>query len=155
MADDVVADRLGTKVLAQLPGGLKNGQFTQRMLGIAGPRYPKWPCIAQLLDQQAAFGSFIELGIAALQLGSRQQFGHHQLMLVRALAQVDRGQMKAKDLDRPDQRAQPLRRQGGAVVRMQRGFYGAQIGQKIGRTGIGVLGRHRVARRVAAGQRLE
>ena len=150
-----MADRLGAEALAQIPGALKDRQFTLRMFGIAGPRHAQRSRIALLLHQQRALGGLIELGVTGRQASLSQQLGHHQFVLVRALAQVDGGQVKAKDLDRPDQRVQPLRRQGCAMVRLQRGLNGAQIHQKLGCTAIGVLWRHGMARRVTAGQRLE
>ena len=70
-------------------------------------------------------------------------------MFVRALAQVHRGQVKTKHIDRANQRVQSLGNQCLAVVGPQRGSDGAQVCQKILGRGIGVLWGHGVARSVS------
>ena len=76
-----------------------------------------------------------------------QQLGHHLLVFVRALAQVDRGQVKTKYLHRADQRLQALRGQGLRMVRQQRSFDGAQVLQEILGLAIRVLRCHGMAGR--------
>ena len=73
-------------------------------------------------------------------------------MLVRALAQVHRGQMKTEHLDRADQWVQALRCQCRAMVGQQRGFDGAQVGAKILGVQVRVLRRYRMPCRLAAGE---
>ena len=84
-----------------------------------------------------------------------QQFGYHFFVLVRALAQIDGGQVKAKYFDSPDQRVQTLRAQGSGVVAQQRGFDGAQILHKLLGLGVGVLRGDGVECGFGAGQLLQ
>jgi hypothetical protein len=84
-----------------------------------------------------------------------QQLGHHFLVFVGALPQIDRGQVEAEHLHRADQRVQPLRGQRVAMVGQQRRADGAQVGQKIFGQQVGVLRGHGVPRGVAAGQVLQ
>jgi hypothetical protein len=66
------------------------------------------PRVVEQAQQQRALGGFVQLGVVALDARDGQQFGHHFFVLVGALAQVDRGQVEAENLDRADQRAQAL-----------------------------------------------
>ena len=106
-------------------------------------------------SNKVRFGGLIEPGVMRRDAGHRQQFGQHGLMLVRALPQVDRGQVKAKHLHRPDQRLQPLPDQGLRVLRDQGRFDHAQVAQQFLGCQVGVLRCHRMARGLATAQVLE
>ena len=152
VADDVVANRFGAKALAHDFGGFENRDFTARFVGIGGAEHAQRSRLAQQLQEQAALGHLVEPGIVGFESRHGQQFGHHRFVLIRALAQIDRGQMEAEDLDSADQRVQALRGQRGAVLALQRGFDRVQVGQEGLCIGVGILRRHGMACGFAAGQ---
>src|SRR5258708_4245483 len=92
VADDAVAYGLGAQGRAQAARGLEDGQFAARMLGIVGAHHAQRPRLFQQAYQQGALGVFLQARVVGLQARGSQQLGHHFLMLVRALAQVHRGQ---------------------------------------------------------------
>jgi hypothetical protein len=154
VADDVVADRLRAKAFASC----------------ARPR--RWPArrgCARCSWRPAPAGAgrrpagapaprawrFRPGAVGRLDAGGGQQLGHHFFVLVRALAQIHRGQVKAEHLHRADQRVQPLARPGprrGGPAARPRWCAGRPAGLR--RWQVGVLRRHGVARGVAAGQAL-
>ena len=73
-------------------------------------------------------------------------------MFVRALAQVYRCQVKAKNLHRAYQRLQALRHHGRTVVGLERSLDGAQLGGESLRPCVGILRRDRVACRFGTGE---
>ena len=72
--------------------------------------------------------------------------------MVGALPQVHRGEVEAEHLHRADQRREARADQRVGMMRLQRRFDDAQVGQELGRRAIGVLRRHRVAQGLGAGQ---
>ena len=155
VADDAVANGFAALQLAQAVGGLENAQFAARMVRVFSANHTQRARIFQQAHQQRTFGVFLQRAIARLQPRHGQQLLHHGLMFVRALAQVHRSQMKAKHLHRTHQRVQALRCQHVAVIGRQRIINDLQIRQKLVGSGIGVLRRNRMARRIAARQLLE
>ena len=105
-----MANRLVAKALAQHAGGFKNGQLTQGVVAVGGAHYAQRPGIVQQLDEQSALGGLLQAAVVGFDAGGGQQFGHHFFMLVRALAQVHGGQVKAKHLHGANQRVQAFGR---------------------------------------------
>ena len=83
-----------------------------------------------------------------------QQLGDHRLVLVGALAQVDRGEVEAEHLHRAHQRRQARRDQRLRMVRSAATLR-SRAGRRATRSALayGVLRRHRVAQRLGAGER--
>ena len=155
VTDDVVAYGLPAKALARCACGFKDGQLALGMGRIGGADHAQGPRIVEQADQQRAFGSFVEAGVIGFNARDRQQLRHHLFVLVRALPQIDRGQMKTEHVNGPYQRVQPLGSERFSMMRSQRSLDGAQVGQKIFGTGIGVLRRKGMTRRIATGQLLQ
>jgi len=145
VADDVVANGLRAKLRAHLLGSLKNTELTQRVRAVVMTHHAQRACVAQQSQKQFAFGSLVQLGVMRGDACRGQQLGQYHFMLVRALAQVNRGQMKAKDFDGADQGLQALRHQGLGVLCQQGRLDHAQIAQQFLRGQVGVLWRHRMA----------
>ena len=116
VADDVVANGLVAKPLTHHPGGFKNGQLALGVGRILGAHHAQRARVVQQLDQQRALGGLLQARVVRLDARLGQQFGHHLFVLVRALAQVHRGQVEAKHLHGADQRVQTLLRQRFAMV---------------------------------------
>ena len=74
-----------------------------------------------------------------MQARCAQQLSQHRLMLVRALAQVQRRKMEAEDLHRANQRREPRCNERLGVVRSQAVGNHCQVGQQLRRRGVGVL----------------
>ena len=85
-------------------------------------------------------------------IGDFEQLGHDQLVLVRALPQIDGGQLKAKHLHGPHERAQTRHSQSLGVLGGQGLVQGVQIGQQTVGVGVRVLWWQRVAGCFFAGQ---
>ena len=155
VADDVVANGFLAKALARRQGSLKNSQLTAGVVGVTGTHHAQRSCIIEQLEKQFAFGQFVQSRIGSLDACNGQQFSDDFFVLVGALTQVYRGQVKAEHIDRTNQRPQALGNQCLAMVGLQRGFDGAQIGQKLTGIFVRVLRRYRVARGITAGQVFE
>ena len=154
VADDVVADGFVAETLAHVTRHFKNRQFALGMFGIRGAAHAQCARVVQQTCEQGAFCSLVQGAVVGCDAGCAQQFCHHGLMFVRALAQVHGGQMKAEHLNRADQRAQALRRQGAAVVFVQRLLDGAQVVSQFFRQVVRVLRGHGVGHCLGSGQRL-
>ena len=152
VADDAVAQRLAAVARQHLAGGLEHVQLAQRQLAVLGTVHPQGARIVQQSHQQRAAGGLVERRVILMQPSRAQQLGQHRLVLVRALAQIHGGQVKAEHLHRAHQRGQSRGHQGLGVVRLQAGGDQLQVSQKLGRAGVGVLSRHCVAQRLGAGQ---
>ena len=116
VADDVVANGFMAKALTHHPGGFKDGQLALGVGRILGAHHTQRARVVQQLDQQRALGGLLQARVVRLDARLGQQLGHHLFVLVRALAQVYRGQMEAKHLHSADQRVQTLLRQRFAMV---------------------------------------
>jgi hypothetical protein len=116
VADDVVANRLVAKARTHFAGFCEDGQFGSGVGRVLGTVHTQGPRIIQQAQQQGALGRLVQALVARLDAGRGQQLGHHFLVLVRALAQIDGGQVKAKHLHGADQRVQALGGEGAAVV---------------------------------------
>ena len=141
VADDVVANAGGPKTGDDVFGSFKNGEFTERQFAVGGTWYPQGPGFVEQAQQQCAFGRFRQQGVVRRDAGDGEQLGHHCFVFVRALAQINRGQMKPKHIHRANQRVQALLRQCSAVLGAQRSFDGAQIGAEFLRLHIRALRR--------------
>ena len=62
------------------------------------------PGVGQHAQKKCAALGFGQRVIVWRDMGGAQQFGNHALVLIRALAQIERGQVKAKYLHRTHQR---------------------------------------------------
>ena len=116
VADDVVANRFPAKPCARRARRFKYGQLASGMRRVAGADHAQRPRIVKQLQQQFTFGGLVQGGVLWFNPRHRQQLGHHLFMLVRTLAQIDRGQMKTEHFHRADQGMQALHDQGTAVV---------------------------------------
>jgi hypothetical protein len=155
VADDVVADRLLAKGVQHALGGFKDGQLRHGVFAVVGTGHTQWAGVVQQTQQQGLLGVLVELAVVFFHAGGGEQFGHHFFVLVRALTQVHRGQVKAKHLHGADQWVQALCGHGFAVVAAQGRFDHAQVGQKFFGAGVGVLWGHGMACGLATGQVFE
>ena len=155
VADDVVTDGLRAELVAHPPGHFKNGKLVAAVLRINGPHDAQGPGVGQQFHQQNALVVLGQLAVTSLDPSGREQFRNDQFVLVRALPQVDSRQMETEYLHGANQRMQTLRYQGLCVMRQQRCADGCQIGQELLGAWIGILRRHRMPRRLAAGEGLE
>ena len=155
VADDVVADRLGAVAGTHAQRSLEDRQFLLRMFRVAGADHAQRARVVQQLHQQLLLGGLVQAGVVRSDAGGGQQLGDDFLVLVRTLTQVYCCQVETEYLDRAHQRAQPLRRQGRAMVLAQRLVDGAQVGQQFLSLRIGVLRRHGVAGGVASAEILQ
>ena len=122
---------------------------------VVGTDYAQRTCVVELAQQQGAAGVFIERAVVGFDACGRQQLGHDALVLVRALAQVDRGEVEAEHLSRAHQGLQTWHHERLRMVRDQRGFDRAQVGKELGGRVVGVLRRHGVAQGLGAGEFLQ
>ena len=155
VADDVVPDRLRAVLLPHAPGGLEDREFALRMDAIRRTHHAQRTGVGQQLEQQLPARWFFEFAVARFDAGCGQQFGNDFLMRVRALPQVQRGQVEAEHFHGANQRVQSLRHQSRAMIGEQRILDRVQVGQEILMPPVRVLRRHRMARRIAAGELLE
>ena len=124
----------------------EHGQLLDGLVRIARERRGEQARAGQLGGEQSALGSLIETGIGAFSPGGAEQLGYDPLQHVRALAQVDRRQVKAEHLGRAQQRTQARAREPGRTVRHQRIVDGGQLVRKLVRIGIGRRGANFVPR---------
>ena len=150
-----MTQRLTAVTLAQLPRGLEDFEFAEGECAVGGVANAQRPGVVQHAQQQVAALWFREGAVVRLHPRHPQQFGHHQLVLVRALPDVERGQVKAEDLHRAAQRPQPRLYQGLGVMGTQALGDHVEIGQQLLGGAIGVLWRHGVAQGLGAGERLQ
>jgi len=129
VADDVVLQGLRAVASTGLGGGLENGQFLEGQLAVGGAGHAQGARLAQQAQQHGLAAVFVQRGVV-FQASMLQQLGHHQLVLVGALPQIQRGQMKAEYLHGPHQWPHMQVGQRGGVVAAQRLVHGAQIGQE-------------------------
>ena len=130
VADDVVADRRRAEARPRGAGGGEDRELALRERRVVGVGHAQGPGVVEQAQQQRLLGLFGQRGVVGLDARGGQQLGHHRLVLVRALAQVDRRQVEAEHLDRPDQRMQARRGEHGAVLVAERFLDGAQVGQE-------------------------
>ncbi len=114
--------------------GLEDRQLAARVRrSSAAPTHAQRPGVvaAAAAAARAAAGSG-SARVVGLDARHRQQLGDHRLVLVGALAQVDRGQVEAEHLHRADQRLQPRadqRLRSGAAC--SEALDDAQVGQEV------------------------
>ena len=152
VADDAVANGVGTELLSTRARRIKNRQLTQGMGTVRSVRHAQRAGVVELAQQEFALVALAQRAVARMHTGQGQQLGHNGFVLVGALAQVHGGQVKAEHLNRSDERAQARGGQCFAVVSAQRRFDGAQIGQTTFGTGVRILWCDGVARGLATGQ---
>ena len=150
-----MADRLGAVALLGLERGLEDRQLALRALAVGGGAHAQGARLLQQAQQQRAALRFVELGVGGFDARHGQQLGDHGLVLVAALAQVQRGEVEAEHLQRAHQWRQALGDERGGMVVAQRVLDDAQIGQQLLGVAVGVLRRHGVAQRLGAGQRVQ
>ena len=148
VADDGVAHGGRAQRLAQGLRGLEHRQLLDGQRAVAGARHAQRSRVGQQAQQQRAAGRFVQRGVVGADAGGGEQLGHHGLVLVGALAQIDAGQVKAEHLHRALQRVQPPAGQRAGTAGAQRGVDHAQIGQQFAGAGVG----RRLARRRVFGQ---
>ena len=152
VADDGVSNRVHAKVVAYLPCGFKNAQLRHRVCAVAVVGNVQGSRIVQGLQQQRLSRCFVKLGVMRFYARYFQQLCHHQFVLVRALSQIDRRQMKTKHLHRAYQGTQTRHSQGLRVLCAQGIVQGAQIGEQALSVRVGLLRRKGVACRFFASQ---
>ena len=138
--------------MADLLGSFKDAQLGHAVGAVGMVRDAQGAGVVQHLHQQGLPGCFIQLGVVGFQARHFQQLGHHQFVLVRALAQINCRQMETKHLHRTHQRTQSWHRQGLGVLRGEGFVQGAQIGQQAVGIGVGVLRRQGVPCSFFAGE---
>ncbi len=153
VADDGMADGGCAVAAARLPCGAEDGQLALGDGAVGGVGDLQRARVGQHLQQQALLAPLIQGGIVRRDARARQQLGHSHLMLVGALPQVQRGQVKTKHLHGTDQGFEARLDQGRAALLDERGLDDAQVGQKGRCIGIRVLRRDRMARRHPAAER--
>ncbi len=153
--NDAVAQGLWAIAAAGLGSGLEDGQLTLSQVGVDRLVNTQRASLIEQAPQQGLFGIFVQARVIWLDLGLGQQLGDHELMLVRALAQIERGQVKAENLHGAHQGANAKVRDGRCVVGAQRGVHGLQVVQEVFGLQVRGFGRHGVAQGLGARQLLQ
>ena len=122
------------------------------MGAVAVVRQAQGTRVVQALHQQGLLVCFAQFGVVRVNACDFQQLGHDQLVLVRALPQIDGGQLKAKHLHGTDEGTQTRHRQGLGVLGGEGLVQGVQVGQETVGIRVGLLRRQGVASRFFAGQ---
>ena len=146
--DDVVAHGARAELLARHAGGFEHAQFAFHELRVVQIRRAQQPRLREFGEQHAQLVGFGQAGVIFFDSGALEQFGDHRFVDVRALPQVDAGEVEAEHFGGTRERRQTRARQRRAVM------LGERIDQhmQVARERVGVLVRLRAHRgRAAAG----
>ena len=88
MADDGVSNGISAVVLPYAFGGFKNTQFRHAVRAVSVAGNAQRTRIVQGLQQQSLSACFILFEVMCFYACGFEQLGHHQFVLVRALAQI-------------------------------------------------------------------
>ena len=152
LGNDAVANRRLAIALVRAACRAKDRQLAFGLVRVAHVGRGERARGGELLEQQRAAARFVPGAVVGARAGDLEQLGHHALMHVGVLAQVNRRQMKAEHLHRAAQLAQPPAAERGRTVGHQRAVQGVEILGQRGRIGIGFGAGDRVARGLVAEQ---
>ena len=129
-------------------------QLALHPLRVLQVRRAKRPRPGQLASQQRDARFLVQRGVVGLDAGAREQLRDRRLVLVRALPQIDRREMKAEQAHLPAQTRQPALGQAPRALRDERERNRVEVGGQLLRRGVGRALRARLQRGVPAGERL-
>ena len=134
--------------------GAQDRQFALRFFAVGEVRGNQRPWRGEFAREQRHAGRFVQLEVGGFDADRGQQFGHHHLVHVGILAQVDRGEVEAEHAQRALQRLEPRRGERRGAVAGERVGDHLQVGGERRFVGIGLSRAMRFARRDKAGARV-
>ena len=150
-----MAQRAGAEGAQRVARGLEHREFAGGPIAVRMAHHAQRPRLVQQLHQQRAALGLGQRGVVGFEPCDAQQLGDHRLVLVGALSQIQRGQMKAEHLHGTLQRPQARRDQRVGMVVAQRRLDHPQVGEQLVGAVVRLLRRHRMAQRFGAGEMLQ